>query len=103
MKYLPHEYTVREWHQAAGSEDAFVAMVERIRAYGYRERFGSRRILTYLRVDGWRYWTQGNPVDATTVINRCLVGTDGRPLKGPAWLRNPKPLEAQPALPGLER
>jgi hypothetical protein len=62
-------------------------MVLRIREHGYAAPFGRKRVLTYLRVDGHRYWTQGNPLPDTTVINRAEVDEDGRPAKGPRWLR----------------
>ena len=69
QRWHPHEYTVREWHQAAGTEPDFEAMVKRIREHGYEDRFG-RRTFVYLEVDDWRYWTMGNPIERTTVINR---------------------------------
>ena len=59
MRWHPHEYTVREWHQDAGTEPEFEAMVQRIREHGYEDTFG-KRTFTYLEVDGWRYWTMGN-------------------------------------------
>lgn len=69
MRWHPHEYTVREWHQDAGTEPEFEAMVQRICEHGYEDTFG-KRTFTYLEVDGWRYWTMGNPLPETTIINR---------------------------------
>lgn len=63
-----HAYTVREWQPDKDHE--FVAMVKIIRAYGKVENF-YRNQYTYLYVDGLKYWTMGNPLDETTVINRC--------------------------------
>jgi hypothetical protein len=100
LPVLPHEYTLRTWHVEAGTEADFLTMVQAIRQHGYRQRFGSKRILVYLRVDGWRYWVMSPPelplaevLEQSTLINRCRVDEAGLPLKGPAWLRNPKPLE----------
>jgi hypothetical protein len=92
MKYLPHEYTLREWH--ADDEPAFLGMVALIRSHGHVENFGRRRRLIYLRVDGWRYWCMSPPerplaevIAVTTLINRAEVDERGRPSKGPRWLR----------------
>jgi hypothetical protein len=100
LPVLPHEYTLREWHVEAATEPHFLAFVESIRTHGYRQRFGSRRILTYWQVDSWRYWVMSPPevplaevLERTTLINRAEVDENGRPSKGPKWLRNPKPLE----------
>src|SRR5262249_29215741 len=101
--WLPHEYATRQWCAAHGLEAEFVAMVERIRRYGYVERFGRRRTFVYWQVDDWRYWSMGAPVAETTVLNRCRVDERGLPAQGPRWLREPLPLDAQACLPGLER
>jgi hypothetical protein len=112
--WLPHEYTLRSWHREAGTEPDFLAMVKLIRGrHGYIERFGSKRLLTYLKVDDHRYWLMSAPhvpiadvLAMTTLINRCEVGEDGRPLKGPRWLREgvqaPKPIEDNAAQMRLE-
>jgi hypothetical protein len=73
-RFHPHDYTVREWHREAGTEAAFEWMVLAIREHGYEDTFG-RRTFVYLEVpapDGtpWRYWTMGNPLGTTKVINR---------------------------------
>jgi hypothetical protein len=106
QRFLPHAYCLREW----APEPDFLAMVERIRTFGTPGRFGRRRVLVYLVVDGHRYWCMSGPeytlaevLERTKLINRCEVDERGLPLKGPAWLRNPLPLDPQTALPGLER
>jgi hypothetical protein len=66
-KVAPHEYTVREWTY---SEPAFEEFVMFIRKHGYKERFW-RKEFTYFEIDGWHYWTMGNPLNETTVINRA--------------------------------
>ena len=69
MPWIPHEYTRRG---QSPTED-FEAMVERIRAHGYREEWRSGRVFVYLDVDGWKYWTMGNPLPETSIINRALI------------------------------
>jgi hypothetical protein len=112
MRFLPHSYTLREWHEAAGTVTAFEGMIRLIREQGYVENFGKRRQLTYLRIDGWRYWSMGKPTEPLTpewmaerlVVNRCQVDERGRPSKGPRWLREgvkPAPEAAQMRLEGL--
>ena len=66
MPDWPHEYLVR-----ARVDDAlFVRMVEHIRANGYEGRFYQKK-LTYYEEAGLVYWTMGEPVADTTIINRC--------------------------------
>ena len=96
--YLPHEYTLREWHDEAGTIEDFLAMVERIRDHGEWLPFGKKRIVCYLIVDGWRYWTQRGHVeppeawvDITKVINRAEVDDEGNPKYGPKWLTGKVP------------
>lgn len=75
MPKSPHEYTRRVW---APTDEEFVAFVELIRREGevlpwpkppakplYR--------LTYLTVDGWRYWTMGSPIEETVLVNRADI------------------------------
>jgi hypothetical protein len=94
MRFLPHEYTLREWHQEAGTEDAYNRMVQAIREHGYDDQFGRKRTIRYLRIDGWRYWVMSPPdrplpevLERTTLINRAEVDENGRPSKGPRWLK----------------
>lgn len=62
----PHEYLVRE----KVDENFFVKMVMHIREHGYVGKFYSRAI-TYFDDGGLVYWTMGNPIERTTIINRC--------------------------------
>lgn len=65
MPQNPHEYTVRK-----GIDDAsFVEAVMFIRLHGYLVPFGGRDY-TGLDVEGWYYWTMGNSLDVTKIINR---------------------------------
>jgi hypothetical protein len=62
----PHEYIVR--NRVDGS--LFEQLVLHIRAHGYEGRFYSRKI-TYFDHDGITYWTMGEPLEETIIINRC--------------------------------
>ena len=69
---LPHEYTLRkQWHD----DVSFDWIVAHIRAVGYRQRFIGR-VWVYYDVCGdagaHQYWTMGDPVPETTLINRAI-------------------------------
>ena len=67
MPGIPHEYTRRkEWIDEA----AFEGVVRFIRENGVQEQFG-RRTFTYFYANGFKYWTMGNPVKKTILINRA--------------------------------
>lgn len=69
MPKIPHEYTRRrEW----SDEILFENVVKFIRENGRQERFW-RSIYTYYYLDGWKYWTMGEPVAETILINRAKV------------------------------
>jgi len=96
--WLPHEYTAKKWHEADDTLEDFFAMAERIRDNGIWLPFGKKRIVCYLIVDGWRYWTQRGHVeppeawvDITKVINRAEVDDEGNPKYGPKWLTGKVP------------
>ena len=65
-KTWPHEYIVRE----RVDEDLFVQLVRHIREHGYEGRFYSQKNM-YFDCDGMAYWTMGEPISETTIINRC--------------------------------
>jgi len=65
-KKWPHEYIVRD----NVDETLFVKLVEHIRANGYVGKFYKMDI-TYFDEDGMVYWTMGDPIETTTIINRC--------------------------------
>jgi hypothetical protein len=74
QRTFPHEYTIREW--APEREEDFIFFVKYIRENGRVEPFFSKRY-TYLRWhDGYKYWTLGNPIESTNVINRAMPGRD---------------------------
>lgn len=62
----PHEYIVRE----RVDERLFVELVRHIRAHGYEGAF-YRKAITYFDEYGLVYWTMGEPIEVTTIINRC--------------------------------
>ncbi len=62
-----HEYTVREW--MAEREEDFERAVGIVRSFGKPAQFWSNTYI-YLYQDGFKYWTMGDPISETTVINR---------------------------------
>lgn len=70
MPTIPHEYVVRGKCWMNDSE--FNRVVELQRTFGIHERWG-RYNFPYLHIDGFKYWTMGNPVLETTVINRQKI------------------------------
>ncbi|PIP08686.1 MAG: hypothetical protein COX51_03105 [Syntrophobacteraceae bacterium CG23_combo_of_CG06-09_8_20_14_all_50_8] len=66
MPEWPHEYLVRERVDRV----LFEALVRHIRQHGFEGRF-YQRVLTYFAEDGLVYWTMGEPIEETTIINRC--------------------------------
>ncbi len=69
MASTPHEYLVRG---KTVPDAPFVRFAAHIRAAGYRTRFGGR-IYTYFDLDGYHYWTMGNPMPETTILNRAKI------------------------------
>ena len=65
-KTWPHEYIVRD----QVDETLFVALVEHIRTNGYVGKFYKMDI-TYFDEDSIVYWTMGDPIETTAIINRC--------------------------------
>src|SRR5581483_3206334 len=87
MPQWPHEYTVRDWRQDL--EGDFGEFVTLIREAGIvkpwpRDATVPRYHHTYLELDGWEYWSMGEPVTETTVINRARADT--APLTGASSL-----------------
>jgi hypothetical protein len=63
----PHEYTIRDWRPEA--DEDFVRAAAGIREFGYSQSF-YRNIFIYFDLDGLKYWTMGDPLAETTVLNR---------------------------------
>ena len=66
MPKWPHHYIVRK----RVDEALFVKVVEHIRREGYEGRFYNRPI-TYFEEDGLIYWTMGDPIETTVIVNRA--------------------------------
>lgn len=66
MPLWPHEYIVRE----RVDENLFEQLVLHIRANGREGPFYDKTFI-YYEEDGLLYWTMGNPISETTIINRC--------------------------------
>src|SRR4051812_30577445 len=76
MPQWPHEYTVRDWR--LDLETDFVEFAELIRREGVvkpwpADSASPRYHHTYLELDGWDYWTMGEPLAETGVINRARL------------------------------
>ncbi len=68
MPQSPHFYVLR----TPENDEAFATFAEFIQQKGFPARFGENgQEYVYLEDDGYLYWTMGNPVPETTIINRC--------------------------------
>ena len=68
-KTAPHWYVVR----GEFADDAlFDKVVEEMRQNSVPERFYSKTF-QYFYHGGYKYWTMGNPIAETTIINRAKV------------------------------
>ena len=61
----PHEYIMRD-HVG---EHLFTRLVQHIRTFGHEESFYSKRFIYYHEA-GMVYWTMGEPIKETTIVNR---------------------------------
>lgn len=66
MPDWPHHYIVR----SRVDESLFIKLVEHIRRFGYQGWFYKKQ-LTYFDEDGFMYWTMGEPLEKTIIINRA--------------------------------
>ncbi|MEA2826804.1 MAG: hypothetical protein QOG43_1243 [Actinomycetota bacterium] len=76
MPQWPHEYTVREWRPEL--EPVFLEFVTLIRTEGIVKPWPAdvatpRYHHTYLELDSWDYWTMGEPIPETALINRARI------------------------------
>jgi hypothetical protein len=67
MPQNPHEWLARK----AVPDADFVAAVLFIRANGYTKMFGRKGYVCF-NLGPHRYWTMGNPMSDTTIINRAV-------------------------------
>lgn len=70
MQRTPHSYTLRE-HWDSGKFDSVVRF---IRQNGVVERFYRAKYIYYYLGD-YKYWTMGNPINETKLINRAKHDT----------------------------
>lgn len=63
----PHEYTIRWWNMEL--EDEFIWFAKYIRVNGIKEWFYKSQFI-YFYYNGLKYWTMGDPIDNTWVLNR---------------------------------
>ena len=67
-KTHPHEYTIRYWRKDLDEE--FVEFALFIREHGNEEAFYKAKFIYYYHEDGYKYWTMGDPMETTWVLNR---------------------------------
>lgn len=70
-KTAPHEYYVKEKLDDAGQKD-FVRFITFVREAGFSCKFGGYEHI-YYEFEGRYYWTMGDPIEETIILNRCLV------------------------------
>ena len=100
----PHQYTVRDLVTPDARRTTAIGHAEfedfaRLTAKcGRPARWGSATY-TYLELDGWQYWTMGNPPEITTIINRRPVSPEARAEIG-EQVRQARPGRVRPAASG---
>lgn len=67
---VPHEYIVR--NNCPLTDDEFLYIVRAQREIGVPERWGKYNF-PYLYIDGYKYWTMGDTLPNTIIINRQKV------------------------------
>jgi hypothetical protein len=69
MPWIPHFYIVSD---KTVPYELLMRFAILLRHFGYDENYGSR-IHRYLDVDEFKYWTMGEPIAETTLINRARL------------------------------
>ena len=69
MPQIPHAYVVRE---KCRDDEEFCEAVMFIRQHGKPRKF-FRKTFIYFDHGAYTYWTMGNPLDITKIINRALI------------------------------
>lgn len=72
MPQYPHWYVLR----SNCKESEFISFVQYIRDNGYPKYFKHHRYI-YLDIGEYTYWTMGNTMDKTILINRTLIHSPG--------------------------
>lgn len=68
MPTCPHEYIVR--NKCALSDEEFVFFVQSQREFGIPQQWWKYNF-PYLHIDGYKYWTMGDTIENTIIINRA--------------------------------
>ena len=69
MANIPHSYTLKKnWSDKA----LFDFIVQYIRDNGVKEKFFKKSYIYYY-ANGYKYWTMGNSIEVTKLINRAKV------------------------------
>ena len=69
MSDIPHAYIVRK---NVNDEENWKKAVMFIRENGYDKKFYSKTF-RYYDLDGYCYWTMGDPLDVTIILNRAKL------------------------------
>lgn len=80
MMDIPHEYIHRD--KCALTRDEFYYFVSAQRQDGITQRWGKYN-LQYLYIDGYKYWTMGDPFETTWILNRQKVFSEFDTLEWP--------------------
>ena len=72
LSHIPHEYVVKS---RCSDAVAFERLVLWIRKVGVKRPFGRAHYI-YLDFEGWSYWSMGNTLSATTVLNRARISQE---------------------------
>lgn len=73
MKETPHEYANRKTMNPEMKKE-FDRFVIFIRDNGEKASFW-KKMYIYFLFDGWYYWTMGDPVSETFILNRASIET----------------------------
>lgn len=70
MPGIPHYYVCKHKLSSADDRQKFEDAVKFIRRAGFKEKFRGREY-TYFKHGSYKYWTMGNPIDQTIILNRA--------------------------------
>ena len=70
--FCPHEYVVKERLQAE-EQAVFEQIVTFIREQGFIASYGRLGPNRYYTVEDYYYWTMGDPVEETNILNRAKL------------------------------
>lgn len=70
-KTAPHRYIVKT-KLSEKDKKIFELFALFIRKYGYEAKFWSKSFI-YYEIDGYKYWTYGDPIEDTIILNRVRL------------------------------